>query len=173
MDSKILILRIRAITEPGWSLEVEWFSPKSRCRSSHCFSGSGTADPSPREVRKVLVLHEGAGVVDEDHVPVLVHQHVPGVAVDVGDEGVEDPLAPHLMYPVAVIGDNVTARAIVQAAQANGFDDITKDVVPHIQYLLTMGTRVLAESIRGACMTGHDRASLTTTYDNLVYLKNT
>ncbi|MCR9262027.1 MAG: hypothetical protein NXH95_20115 [Pseudomonadaceae bacterium] len=29
------------------------------------------------------------------------------------------------MYPLAVIGDNVTARAIVHAAQANGFADIT------------------------------------------------
>jgi len=34
------------------------------------------------------------------------------------------------MYPLAVIGDNVAARAIVHAAQANGFDDITWIATP-------------------------------------------
>ncbi len=33
-----------------------------------------------------------------------------------------------------------------------GFDDITKDVVPHIKYLLPMSPCVLAESIRGTCV---------------------
>jgi hypothetical protein len=34
------------------------------------------------------------------------------------------------MYPLAVIGDNVTARALVRAAQANGFDNITWVATP-------------------------------------------
>ncbi|XOV82247.1 MAG: FAD-dependent oxidoreductase [bacterium] len=34
------------------------------------------------------------------------------------------------MYPLAVIGDNATARAILQAAQLNGFNDITWVATP-------------------------------------------
>ena len=52
-------------------------------------------------VKELGGLFEGAGVVDEPDVPVVVDEQVPLVAVGVGDEGVEETLAPDLIISVS------------------------------------------------------------------------
>ena len=54
-------------------------------------------------------LRERARVVDEDQVPLAVHQEVAGVAVDVRDQVVEDLLPADLLRPL----DRVRARRLV------------------------------------------------------------